>query len=460
MFKESILVVDDDASVRDFLERLFRKNGYEVDTAASGEAALKLAETRSYDVVVTDIKMPGVDGLEVLKHFKEQDPLVQVIMITGYASQETAIKALNMGAFYYILKPVKNDELKQVVKNALEIKRLSSDKAVLERELKTHFPKQIIGRSRAMSAVFRVVEKVAPTDSTILIYGESGTGKELVARAIHDKSNRSDGRFVSINCGALPESLLESELFGHVKGSFTGAVRDKEGLFSVARGGTFFLDEVGETSASIQVKLLRVLQEREIVPVGGTKPIQVNVRLIAATNADLAQLVRSSRFRADLYYRLNVIPIVVPPLRERKEDIPLLVEHFLERYSGGHKTISDEAMEVISTYDWPGNVRELENIIERAVILQEGDVITAEGLNVSVFPEKLRKRHRSLDEAILGSCELTLEELEKNYLLKVLDETGWRKKKAAKVLGINPSTLYRKLKRYEMECVAVSEEDN
>ena len=460
MLKDSILVVDDDASVRDFLERLFKKHGYDVETAASGEAAVKLAETRSFDLVITDIKMPGIDGLEVLRHFRAQDPHVQVIMITGFASQESAIKALNMGAFYYILKPVKNDELKQVVKNALEIRKLSSDKAVLERELKTHFPKQIIGRSRAMNAVFRVVEKVAPTDSTILIYGESGTGKELVARAIHDKSRRSEGRFVSINCGALPESLLESELFGHVKGSFTGAVRDKEGLFSVARGGTFFLDEVGETSASIQVKLLRVLQEREIVPVGGTKPLRVDVRLIAATNADLTQLVRSGKFRADLYYRLNVIPIVVPPLRERKEDIPLLIEHFLERYSGGHKKISDEAMEVILGYDWPGNVRELENIIERAVILQEGDAITAEGLNVSVFPEKLRKHQHSLDEAILGSSELTLEELERNYLLKVLDETGWRKKKAARILGINPSTLYRKLKRYEMETANVSEEDD
>jgi transcriptional regulator with PAS, ATPase and Fis domain len=290
---------------------------------------------------------------------------------------------------------------------------------------------------------------VADTDSTILVCGESGTGKELIARAIHYRSGRASNPFVSINCGALPENLLESELFGHVKGSFTGAIKDKDGLFKVASGGTFFLDEVGETSPAIQVKLLRVLQEREIIPVGGTSPIKVNARLIAATNADLEKAVQEDTFRADLYYRLNVIPIVIPPLRHRRDDIPLLVEHFLGKASektGEKKTITNEAIDLLTEYEFPGNVRELENIMERAVILQEGEQVDVEDL-----PDKVRMRKRSQRGIDVGRASMTLEELEKEYLISVLEETNWQKKKASTILGINASTLYRKIQRYGLE---------
>jgi transcriptional regulator with PAS, ATPase and Fis domain len=323
---------------------------------------------------------------------------------------------------------------------------------VLRKELKKAGDlKTIVGKSEEMEKVFRMVEKVAETESTILIYGESGTGKELIAREIHFRSSRANNPFVSINCGALPESLLESELFGHVKGSFTGAIRDKEGLFKVAQGGSFFLDEVGETSPTIQVKLLRVLQEREIIPVGGTNPIKVDVRLIAATNADLEKAVSHEKFRADLFYRLNVIPIHLPPLRKRKDDVPLLVNHFLKKYNERTsaetpKTISREAMEVLAAYAWPGNVRELENVIERAVILEESPEIKVESL-----PEKLRSRGEAHTSLITDRAEVTLEELEREYLLKVLEDTNWQKKRASSILGINASTLYRKIQRYNLE---------
>jgi DNA-binding NtrC family response regulator len=399
-------------------------------------------------------------GIEILSAFRECDPLLPVIIVTGHASQESAIEALNLGAFYYLLKPVSNEELKQVVRNALEIRRLRDENVDLERALSTTTrpgEREMVGESEEIRSVFDLIDRVAKTSSTVLLYGESGTGKELVARAIHARSARADKRFVSINCGALPETLLESELFGHVKGSFTGAVRDKRGLMVVAEGGTFFLDEVSETSTAIQVKLLRVLQEREVVPVGGTKPTKVNVRIIAATNADLEKAIREGRFRADLYYRLNVIPISIPPLRERREDVPRLVSHFLGRFTSGARTVSDEAMSILADYDWPGNVRELENIIERAVILADGPEITAESLNISIFPERMRKQART-GESGVGVAGLTLEELERRYLLQTLEETGWKKKRAAEILGINPSTLYRKLQRYGMDTGEEEEE--
>jgi two-component system response regulator HydG len=358
---------------------------------------------------------------------------------------------VNKGAFAYLLKQARNAEIKQLVKKAIEVRSLRKENRLLRKELrKNHSQRPIIGKSDKIEQVFSLVNKVAETDSTILIFGESGTGKELVAREIHYKSTRANGPFVSINCGALPETLLESELFGHVRGSFTGAVRDKDGLFAVAKGGTFFLDEVGETSPAIQVKLLRVLQEREIIPVGGTKPIKVDVRLIAATNSDLETAVEEDRFRADLYYRLNVIPIRIPPLRQRKDDIPLLAEHFLKIYCESAdkplKTISGEALDVLMRYEWPGNVRELENALERSVILQDNRVIAPEDL-----PERLRHARADSRGSIVSTSNLTLEELEKEYLLKVLDETGWHKKRAAAILGINASTLYRKLQRYRCD---------
>jgi DNA-binding NtrC family response regulator len=451
MAEGRILIVDDEDSIRDYLSMMLEREGYEVSACEDGKKALRLSSKTAYDVVITDIQLPGMSGIEVLTSLRESDPTIPVIIITGHASQESAIEALNVGAYYYLLKPVSNEELKQVVRTALEMRRLKEEKDDLERALRPTGEREMIGESEKMKSVFELIDRVATTSSTVLLYGESGTGKELVARAIHKRSARSDKRFVSINCGALPETLLESELFGHVKGSFTGAVRDKRGLFVVAEGGTFFLDEVSETSTAIQVKLLRVLQEREVVPVGGTKPTKVDVRVVAATNADLDRAIKEGRFRADLYYRLNVIPITIPPLRERKEDIPLLVEHFLKRFTGGEKRVSDAAMDILMSYDWPGNVRELENIIERAVILEDGDEVTAESLNVSIFPERLRKQARTASGGQLGVTGVTLEELERRYLIQTLEETGWKKKNAAEILGINPSTLYRKLQRYGME---------
>jgi DNA-binding NtrC family response regulator len=446
-----ILVIDDEDSIREYLSMMLEREGYEVTAASDGKKAVKLSKRESFDAVITDIQLPGMTGIEILGAFRDSDPSVPIIIVTGHASQESAIEALNLGAFYYLLKPVSNEELKQVVRNALEIKQLRVEKDDLERALHPPTGREMIGDSSEIHSVFNLIDRVAATSSTVMLRGESGTGKELVARAIHAGSVRADQRFVSINCGALPETLLESELFGHVKGSFTGAVRDKRGLFVVADGGTFFLDEVGETSLAIQVKLLRVLQEREVVPVGGTAPTNVDVRVIAATNADLERQVQEGKFRADLYYRLNVIPITIPPLRERRDDIPLLVEHFLQKLTSGAKTVADGAMEILTSYEWPGNVRELENIIERAVILADGDEITAESLNVSIFPERMRKRARTAGSGDLGVAGITLEELERRYLLQTLEETGWKKKQAAEILGINPSTLYRKLQRYGMD---------
>jgi two-component system response regulator PilR (NtrC family) len=451
MAEGKILIIDDEDSIREYLSMMLEREGYEVHSSENGKKALKLSSQESFDVVITDIQLPGMSGLDILGSMRESDPSVPVIIITGHASQESAIEALNIGAFYYLLKPVSNEELKQVVRNALELRRLRDENVDLERALKASGDRRMVGESDKISSVFELIDRVARTSSTVLLKGESGTGKELVARAIHAGSARSDKRFVSINCGALPETLLESELFGHVKGSFTGAVRDKRGLFVVAEGGTFFLDEVSETTAAIQVKLLRVLQEREVVPVGGTKPTKVDVRVIAATNADLEKHISEGKFRADLYYRLNVIPITIPPLRERRDDIPLLVEHFIERLTGGVKHVSDEAMEILTGYDWPGNVRELENIIERTVILEDGDEITADSLNISIFPERLRKQARGGGGGDLGVSGITLDELERRYLLQTLEETGWKKKNAAEILGINPSTLYRKLQRYGMD---------
>jgi two-component system response regulator HydG len=448
MADERILVVEDEEGMREFIRILLSKERYEVVTCESGEKAIERFKEENFHAVITDIKMPGMDGIEVLTTIRDIDPFVPVIMMTGHASMETAIESVNKGAFAYLLKQSRNEEIKQMVKQAIEMRKLRKENKFLRQELrKNHSDRPIIGKSDKIRQVFALVDKVAETDSTILISGESGTGKELVAREIHYKSCRAEGPFVSINCGALPETLLESELFGHVKGSFTGAVRDKEGLLAAAKGGTFFLDEVGETSPAIQVKLLRVLQEREIIPVGGIKPIKVDVRLIAATNSDLESDVESGKFRADLYYRLNVIPIRIPPLRERRDDIPLLVDHFLSLYCEGvgkqQKSLSPDAFEVLMRYDWPGNVRELENALERAVILEEGRVIAAEDL-----PERLRRSPGERQGSVVSTSNLTLEELEMEYLLKVLDETGWHKKRAAAILGINASTLYRKLQRY------------
>jgi DNA-binding NtrC family response regulator len=404
-----------------------------------------------------------MDGIQVLSGIKAIDSSVPVVIMTAYASKQTAIEAVNKGAFHYLDKHAKNDEIKMVVRNALEVRQVKSENAQLKRELhKKEFSRDMIGKSDGMQNVFRMVERVSASDATILIHGESGTGKELIARAIHEQSHRAKGPFVSINCGALPESLLESELFGHVKGSFTGAIRDKEGLFKVASGGTFLLDEIGETSPAIQVKLLRVLQEREIIPVVGTKPVKVDVRIVAATNRDLEHEVQLGNFRPDLYYRLNVIPILLPPLRERGDDVPLLIDHFLHRYMASYngdlaRHLTDEARDLLCRYGWPGNVRELENIVERAVILHHGDG----PLDVDDLPEKLVGSARRSADSPIRESGITLEELERKYMVQVLNETGWHKKRAAEILGINPSTLYRKIKSYGLESPAgiVDDED-
>lgn len=445
MANERILVVDDEDSMCEFLSIMLRKERYDVVTASSPDEAIERARQGAFSAAITDIRMPGRDGLDLLTLLKETDPSLPVIILTAYASQRTAIEAVNRGAFYYLTKQARNDEIKLVLRKAIEHRHLKTENALLKQELKLrHNEKKLIGSSPKMEQVYRLISRVAGSDSTILLTGESGVGKELIAREIHYSSPRCEGPFVSINCGALPETLLESELFGHVRGSFTGAIKDKEGMFAVAKGGTFLLDEIGETSPAIQVKLLRVLQEREIIPVGGTKPIEVDVRLIAATNADLEKQIEEGRFRADLFYRLNVIPVFIPPLRERREDIPALVEHFLSVYDpAGGKSLSGEGLDLLVQYDWPGNVRELENIIERMVVLQEGMLLGIEDL-----PVKIRSREMAGVGAAVDGPLLSLEELEKRHLVRVLNETGWQKRRASQVLGINASTLYRKLQRY------------
>src|SRR5213594_2487098 len=446
---EKILVVDDEQSMAQFLGIVLRKEGYQVTTVNSGRDALEKVKSDNFDVVITDIKMPGMDGIQLLQGIKKLDPSVPVVIMTAYASQQSAIDAVNLGAFQYLIKNAKNDEIKLVVRNAIEMRRVRAENLFLKRELRRgHDEKTIIGSSEEMIRVFKMVDKVADSEATIMIQGESGTGKELVAREIHYRSRRATGPFVSINCGAIPRDLLESNLFGHVKGSFTGAVRDSAGMFQVAEGGTFFLDEIGEMPHATQVKLLRALQEREIIPVGGTQPIKIDCRLVAATNADLEKEVAEGRFRADLFYRLNVIPIKLPPLRQRRDDIPLMVDHFLKRHvaNGNSQSVSKEAIELLMKYDWPGNVRELENVMERAMILDETGSIDSDDL-----PEKIRFGVHQRGSLVIESPTMTLDELEKEYILKVLNHTHWQKKRASEVLGINASTLYRKLIGYGIE---------
>ncbi len=440
-----ILVVDDEESMRRFLGVLLEREGYNVVCETGGLAALARMEQESFDLLITDLKMPGMSGVELLDKALARESSMPVIVLTAFASEAAATEALDKGAFQFIEKKAKNDEILLVVRNALSMRRLQSENQVLKRQLrKTHHEREIVGKSEEMTKVFKMLDKVADTESTILVYGESGTGKELIAREIHYRSHRCHGPFVSINCGALPKDLLESNLFGHIRGSFTGAIKDQQGLFTVSENGTFFLDEVGEMAPATQVKLLRALQEREIIPVGGTKPIKINVRLIAATNADLEREVAEGRFRTDLFYRLNVIPVFLPPLRARRDDIPLLVDHFLRRLvPDGRLSLEAETLKALVRYDWPGNVRELENVIERAVILCEGDE-----LRLCDLPEKVVAGPTRRGSLVIDTPTMTLEELEREYILKVLHYTSWQKKRASEVLGINPSTLYRKLIGY------------
>jgi two-component system response regulator HydG len=446
-----LLIVDDESAILDALRILLKNEGFDVLTAQGGKAGLEQLKNAAPDIVLTDVRMPSVTGLDILTAVRQQDPETPVILMTAQASLQTAIQAVNEGAFYYIQKPFSNDDLVAICRRAAEHRRLRAENKQLKQEIRrrerSRFAKPL-GKSRLFADVLRLAEQVAPTESTVLIQGESGTGKEVIARYIHDLSSRSEGPFLSLNCGALPESLLESELFGHVKGSFTGAVRDKQGLFAAARGGTFFLDEIGEMSPATQVKLLRVLQERELIPVGGTEAIPVDVRVVAATNRDLEDEIRQGRFRTDLYYRLNVIAIHLPPLRDRRDDIEIFVTAFLERIAkekgAPMKHLAPEAAEAVLSYDWPGNVRELENALERAVVLTKGEAIP-----LSAMPAKVTERRVEPLVADRVHANPTLDTIERAYISWVLQAEGGNKSRAAEVLGIDPSTLYRKLSRYE-----------
>ncbi len=449
-----IMIVDDEQSILDTLGILLRSEGYTTHTFQNGREAMDRLAEISPDIVLSDIRMPALSGIDVLEAVHRWDPAVPVILMTAQASLQSAVKAVNEGAFYYLQKPFVNDELVALCGRAVETRRLKTENTELKKEIRRREQgdeARPIGKNRGFLEMLRMAETVAPTDSTVLITGESGTGKEVLARYVHRLSARENGPFVSINCGALPESLLESELFGHTRGSFTGAIKDKDGLMVAARGGTFFLDEVAEMSPALQVKFLRALQEREVVPVGATEPVKVDVRIIAATNRDLEKEIRAGHFRSDLYYRLNVITLHIPLLRERMDDIPLLAEHFLMKLnqgrSNGHSVparLSDEGMAALQRYDWPGNVRELENALERAAILSSG----GEEISVNALPRRIT----SPDPAPLVSerapTNPTLELVERAYILWVLEAEGGNKAKAAEVLGIDPSTLYRKLNRY------------
>jgi DNA-binding NtrC family response regulator len=444
-----VMIVDDEKVIRDSFSRVLLKEGYRVETAESGRLALERIAEEPPDVLILDLKMPGLDGMETLRELKEQDPEVVSIMITGYPTIESAVKAVKMGAYDYLTKPCSPEELRIAVARAAERRKLTWDNERLRRQLEGRMiPDLIVGESRAMQRVLEIVRKVAPTESTVLITGESGTGKELIAKAIHQLSPRKDKEFIPVDCNTLVETLLESELFGHTRGAFTGAVSAKHGLFQLANGGTFFFDEVANLTLNIQSKLLRVIQEREVKPVGGNQRIRVDVRILAATNQNLMEAIAQKTFREDLFYRLSVVPIHLPPLRERKEDIPLLVQHFIRQGNRKRKTpltgVAPAAMEALMKHHWPGNVRELQNAIERAMILESGPMITPECLPV---PPGRGSHGRNL---AASPKFVTLEDLEKEHIASVLKATEGHKSQAAGILGIDRKTLYQKVKKYHL----------
>nr|CAJ73803.1 strong similarity to sigma 54 response regulator protein [Candidatus Kuenenia stuttgartiensis] len=452
-----ILVVEDQDAMRESLLIAFKDEGYHVECVSSGEGAIKkLSDGNVYDLVVTDLKMKKVNGLEVLNAVKTENPATEVIVITAYGAISTAVQAIREGAYDYVTKPFRYQEMLKVAKNALEKKELKERLKYLEGEVREKYKLEgIIGNSAVMVEVLKVTADVSRTESTVLITGESGTGKELIARAIHYNGPRSGYPFVVINCGALPENLQESELFGHAKGSFTGAVKEKVGLFHHAHKGTIFLDEIGETSASTQVKLLRFLQDGEIRQVGGNKSIHVDVRIIAATNENLERAVNQGRFRKDLFYRINVIRIHLPQLKERKEDIPLLVNYFLELYTDKLKkdkrVFSGSAMAVLLNYDWPGNIRELQNIVERAVALSKNQVIGVEALPLPTGGFVAHNSNPERDVTVKSSIVETLSEQEKNAIVEAMNKYGGNQTKVSQVLGISTTTLWRKIKKYKIK---------
>jgi len=475
---EKILVVDDERSMRELLELVLKREGYVVHKAENGTRALELVRQNVYDLIISDVKMPDINGIELLARVREISPETMVIMITAFATVDTARRAFKLGAEDLVIKDAGFDveELKVSVGKVLEKKHLRQENVLLKRELRQRNSlDNIVGRSPQMQAVYHMIETVAATTSTVLITGESGTGKELVARAIHSTSDRAAAAFVSINCGAFTETLLESELFGYMKGSFTGAVSNRKGLFEAAEGGTIFLDEIGETTPTMQVKLLRVLQERSIRRVGGLEEIPVDVRVVAATNRDLSQMVEDGTFRNDLYYRISVIPIEMPPLRTRRTDIPDLVRHFLEKYSAaaGRSTleISEEAIRYLETYDWPGNVRELENTIERAVALEHGRIagldrrkedtgsLADHRIRHEWLPERILKyKPRNVTELDLPEEGIDLEaylaQIEKDYIIRALQRTSGNQTRAAEILNMSVRSLRHLLDKHKIRQTA------
>lgn len=454
-----VLVVDDEEQNREFLKGIISEAGYDVDLASSAKEAIVKLTQDTYHVVLTDLYMPEVDGLEIIRYVVKHELGCIGIIYTGYASVETAVEAMKIGAFDYVTKPFKPEEILVVIDKAIDHLKLKEENIQLKEQLRTRYRfDSIVGTSDRMLRVFDLVEKVANTDATVLVLGESGTGKELVARAIHYNSSRAEKPFVPVNCGAIPEELLESELFGHEKGAFTGAFRMRMGRFELAQGGSIFLDEISEMSPNLQVKLLRVLQEREFERVGGVKSIKADVRIIAATNKDLDVEVKEGRFREDLYYRLNVIPINLPPLRDRKEDIPLLAKYFIDKYSvektGRIREFSRNAMNVLLRYRWPGNVRELENLVERLSVLCDRPVVEVDDL-----PDKILRGTAHVS-SIIPHIELpdegidlssTVSEFEKSIIIQALNRSNWVKNRAAKLLRLNRTTLVEKIKKQKLQ---------
>jgi len=451
--KARLLIVDDEESIRDSLAIILEREGYETDTAADGVDALERFKRKRADVVLVDIRMPKMDGITLLKNLKEIDPDLIVIILTAFSTWDSAVNAMRLGAYDYIKKPFDTDQIKAIVARAVEQNRFVREERSGDIDFTSNM---IVGNTRQMQEVANLIRRVAPTESTVLIEGESGTGKELVARLLHLSSMRSRNPFITVNCSAFPETLLESELFGHVKGAFTNAICDKKGLLEVAEGGTFFLDEVGELTPQTQVKLLRVLEEKKFKPVGSTETKKVDVRFITATNRNLEEEVQKGNFREDLFFRLNVIPIRLPPLRERREDIPLFVGHFLARYSKlmnrEVKGVAREAMEALMAYDWPGNVRELENTIQRAVALSEGDEITLKDLpeKFRVVPEAPKLVVRDLPAADFN-LEKEIEKIERYYLQHAMELSNWNMTKAAQLLGLSFRSMRYKVQKYGLK---------
>ena len=455
MTEPRVLVVDDEKSMRELLAITLERQGYEVSVAEDGEVAIQAVRRDGFDVIITDLRMPNADGLQVLRAAKEHTPETVVIVITAVGSTETAVEAMKLGAYDYITKPFKLDEIHVIIRRALERKRLRDENLYLRKQLETqHRFDNIGGKSARMAEIFETIRKIADSPSTVMVSGESGTGKELVARAIHFNSQRRTKPFVSVNCGAIPEALMESELFGHVKGAFTGAVANKVGLFSAAEAGTLFLDEITEIPTLLQVKLLRAIQEREVRRVGDTRDLRVDVRLIAASNRELEQAVSEGVLREDLFYRLNVIPIHLPPLRERREDIALLVAHFLQKFgrqlNKDVRGVTPEALAILERYHWPGNIRELENVLERAIVLGGGEVLGADALPESVRRERpMKALEVELPEDGMD-LEATLDALERRYLQRALDRSGGVQTKAAELLRMTFRQFRYKLQKHNM----------